>query len=168
MLSTRARLSLLAAAAALAVAGQAFASPRLTVAIDHAERLMVARPAGSVIVGNPAVADVTVVDGRTLYVTGKGYGVSQVIVLDPLGRTVWQGDVVVTAPVDGQVSVYRGGQATEMACSTICAPNARQTARAAGAGGASSSGSGGSAPPLTPMTASVQGGTAQVASRPPS
>ena len=118
---------------ALLLATAAEAKPRLSVPIDHSERLHVSRPAGSVIVGNPAVADVTVVDQRTLYVSGRGYGVSEIIVLDAIGRPVWQGDVVVTAPTAGQVSVYRGLAATEMACAGVCTPTLRSPKSDAGA-----------------------------------
>ena len=169
MFSPRARLSILAAATAfLAFAVPAHAAPRVSVAIDHAERLQLARPAGSVIVGNPAVADITVVDGRTLFISGRGYGVSQVIVLDPLGRTVWQGDVVVTAPTEGEVSVYRGAQATEMACSTFCAPTTRSVAKAAAAGGGSGSSSGGSSGGAINPALPAPAGAPQIALKSPS
>jgi Flp pilus assembly secretin CpaC len=66
-----------------------------------------------------------VVDQHTLYVSGRGYGTTEIVVLDPLGRTIWKGDVVVTQP-DGQVSIYRGNQATDMACGgSSCAPSIR-------------------------------------------
>jgi hypothetical protein len=124
-----ARLALLSAplcALLLALAATpAAARPSLVVPIDHATRLTLSRPAGSVVVGNPAVADVTVVDAHTVFVTGKGYGVSEIVVVDPLGRTVWQGEVVVTAPQSGQVSVFRGSEMTDMACADICAPSVR-------------------------------------------
>jgi Flp pilus assembly secretin CpaC len=116
----------------LALASPAAAAPRLTVALDHSERLYPAGPAGSVIVGNPAVADVTVVDQRTLYVSGRGYGTTEIVVLGPRGDTVWKGEVVVTAP-EGQVSIYRGAQVTEMACGSTCSPSGR-TGGAAAAG----------------------------------
>jgi hypothetical protein len=129
-------------------AGPVLAAPALTVAIDHSSRLHVARAAGSVIVGNPAVADVTVVDPHTLFVSGRGYGVSEIVVLDDLGRTVWQGEVVVTQPNEGQVSVYRGTQVTEMACSGLCAPSVRSAARSSGgAGGGGGGGAGGALGP---------------------
>ena len=47
-------------------------SGSLNVGIDQAQRVQLRGPAGSVIVGNPAIADVTVVDSNTLYITGKG------------------------------------------------------------------------------------------------
>lgn len=125
-------VSSLVLALSLACSGVAMATPAVTVAIDHATRLQLSRPAGSVIVGNPAVADVSVVDHRTLYVSGRGYGVSQVLVLDPLGRPIWQGDVVVTQGSQGAVSVYRGAQVTEMACAAACAPTVRSAAAKGG------------------------------------
>ena len=82
--------------------------------------------AGSVIVGNPAIADVTVVDSNTLYITGKGYGVTEIVAVDTIGRTVFQSQIIVTDGAgSGRVRVWRGGQATEMACAQTCAPSIR-------------------------------------------
>ncbi len=122
---------LLVACMALAIATPALAAPRTSVAIDHTTRINLRGTAASVIVGNPAVADVTVVDERTLFLSGRGYGVTEVVVLDPLGRTLWQGEVVVTAPTEGAVSVYRGSQVTEMACAGTCSASIRTAGRPA-------------------------------------
>ena len=86
--------------------------------------------ASSVIVGNPAIADVTVVDANTLFVTGKGYGVTEVIAVDGTGRTLYQGEVIVTGGSTGSVRVWRGAQATEMACAASCSPSIRNDAAA--------------------------------------
>jgi Flp pilus assembly secretin CpaC len=119
------RRLLIACLAAAALSTPALAAPQTSVALDHTTRINLRSPAGSVVVGNPAVADVTVVDSQTLFLQGKGYGVTEVVVLDPLGRTIWQGEVVVTAPTQGAVSVYRGAQVTEMACAQSCATSVR-------------------------------------------
>ena len=141
-------LTLTVSALALGLAAPALAHPALEVAIDHAQRLHVASAAGSVIVGNPAVADVTVVDPHTVFVTGRGAGVSEVVVLDPLGRTVWDGEVVVSASDSGEVTVYRGAVPTVMACATTCSATIRSAKSSTGStGGApSASGPGPSAP----------------------
>lgn len=103
-------------------------SASLNVEIDQARRVQLRGPAGSVIVGNPAIADVTVVDANTLYITGKGYGVTEVVAVDPIGRTVFQSQVVVTAgDGGGRVRVWRGATATEMACASSCSPSVRGT-----------------------------------------
>ncbi|WP_420479724.1 pilus assembly protein N-terminal domain-containing protein [Brevundimonas sp. FT23028] len=123
----------LAAAAVMAAPAVVSAqSASLNVEIDQARRVQLRGSAGSVIVGNPAIADVTVVDANTLYITGKGYGVTEVIAVDPVGRTVFQSQVVVTAgDGGGRVRVWRGAQATEMACASSCSPSVR----ASGLGG---------------------------------
>ncbi|HZW16706.1 MAG TPA: pilus assembly protein N-terminal domain-containing protein [Brevundimonas sp.] len=118
-----------AAAALLASPGLAVAqSGRVSVEIDQAQRVQLSGPAGSVIVGNPEIADVTVVDANTLYITGKGYGVTEVVAVDPIGRTVFQSQIVVTAGDGaGRVRVWRGAQSTEMACAASCSPSVRGT-----------------------------------------
>lgn len=121
--------------ALLAGPGLAIAqSARISVEIDQAQRVQLSGPAGSVIVGNPEIADVTVVDANTLYITGKGYGVTEVVAVDQIGRTVFQSQVVVTAGDGaGRVRVWRGGQATEMACAASCSPSVRGTSGPAAA-----------------------------------
>ena len=119
-------LGLTAALFALGVAAAAQAQSRpLNVEIDHATRVQLRGPAGSVIVANPRIADVTVVDANTLFITGKGYGVTEVIAVDALGRPLFQSQVVVSAGSNGSVRVWRGGQATEMACGSSCSPSVR-------------------------------------------
>jgi len=137
MIRPRARLATLRIAAALsatalmAVAGAACAQARpLAVQIDQSARVQLRAPAGSVIVGNPQIADVTVVDANTLFITGRGYGVTEIVAVDALGRTVFQSQVVVSAGDVGNVRVWRGAQATEMACGASCSPTIRSAAEA--------------------------------------
>ncbi len=120
-------------AVALAVPMAAIAqSAPLNVEIDQAMRVPLRGAAGSVIVGNPLIADVTVVDSNTLYITGKGYGITEIVAVDAIGRTVFQRQIVVSDGAgSGRVRVWRGGQATEMACGTSCSPTLRGPAGAA-------------------------------------
>jgi Flp pilus assembly secretin CpaC len=129
MIRSHRLLLALGGVALLAGPGAALAqSGRISVEIDQAQRVQLSGPAGSVIVGNPEIADVTVVDANTLYITGKGYGVTEVVAVDQIGRTVFQSQVVVTAGDGaGRVRVWRGAQATEMACAASCSPSVRGT-----------------------------------------
>ena len=120
--------ALASAAVLLAPAIGTAQSGTLNVEIDQTQRVQLRGPAGSVIVGNPAIADVTVVDSNTLYITGKGNGVTEIVAVDTIGRTVFQSQVVVTDGAgSGRVRVWRGGQATEMACAASCSPSLRGT-----------------------------------------
>jgi Flp pilus assembly secretin CpaC len=118
----------LLAAALIATPFCATAQTRaLNVEIDRSARVQLNGAAASVIVANPAIADVTVVDANTLFIVGKGYGVTEVVAVDGTGRTLFQREVVVTGGSTGTVRVWRGGQATEMACGSSCAPSVRTT-----------------------------------------
>lgn len=113
---------------ATAVATTAWAQSRpLNVEIDRSARVALRGAASSVIVGNPAIADVTVVDANTLYIVGKGYGVTEVVAVDAIGRPLFQSQIVVTGGSTGSVRMWRGGQVTEMACGGSCSPSIRAT-----------------------------------------
>jgi Flp pilus assembly secretin CpaC len=134
LLPTRSALAAAALLLTVVLPGAALAqSQPLTVEIDQSARIALRGSAGSVIVGNPAIADVTVVDPQTLFITGKGYGVTEVIVVDGLGRTLFQSQVVVASGDAGRVRVWRGAQVTEMACAASCAPTVRGAAAGASA-----------------------------------
>ena len=61
---------------------------------------------------------------------------TEVVAVDAIGRTLFQSQVVVTAGDGaGRVRVWRGGQATEMACAASCSPSVRGTSGAATASG---------------------------------
>lgn len=120
--------------AAAPAAAMAQAAP-MNVEIDQATRVPLRAPAGSVIVGNPQIADVTVVDSNTLYITGKGYGVTEVVAVDAIGRTVFQRQIVVTDGAGaGRVRMWRGAQSTEMACGSSCSASVRGSSGPAGSG----------------------------------
>lgn len=122
------RATILAAFAVAGLTGASLAgaasAAALTVPLDHSVRLALGGHASSVVVGNPAVADVTVVDSRTLFVSGKGLGSTDVVVVDELGRTIFDADVVVSGPTKGRVAVFRGGAVgggrTDLACAPHC------------------------------------------------
>ncbi|MGX5634983.1 pilus assembly protein N-terminal domain-containing protein [Brevundimonas diminuta ATCC 11568] len=118
-------------AAMLALATPAFAQERpLDVKLDQATQVRLRAPAGSVIVANPRIADVTVTDARTLFITGKSYGLTEIIAVDALGRPLFQRQVAVSPGETGSVRVWRGGEAIEVACGARCAPAAARPSTA--------------------------------------
>jgi len=91
----------------------------MLVPINHAERIDVRGAAASVVVGNPSIASVTVVDTHTLYIMGRGPGSTNVIVLDKAGHALFSSDVTVAA-TGSNVSLYRGDKRTQVNCSYGC------------------------------------------------
>lgn len=106
--------------AAVFIASGASAAQRLVVEKNHSARISLSGAAGSVIVANPDIADVNVIDSRTVYIVGKGFGNSSVIITDQMGRPLFDGEVVVTASQKGAITVYKGLTPSLMVCSTIC------------------------------------------------
>ncbi|SDQ90665.1 MULTISPECIES: pilus assembly protein N-terminal domain-containing protein [Brevundimonas] len=124
--------SLLLAAALFAVPVVASAQDgALNVEIDRSARVQLRGAAASIIVGNPQIADVSLVDANTMFIVGKGYGVTEVVAVDGVGRTLFQREIVVTGGSTGSVRVWRGAQATEMACGASCTPSVRSPSASA-------------------------------------
>lgn len=120
----------LAAMAAILLATPAAAAEPLRVGIDQSTRVQLSGTARDVVVANPAVADVTMLGGRNLVVLGKRFGVTSVLVVDALGRTIMDRTIVVAAP-EGSVSVYRGALGSAYACSPTCEVAAQGDGKAA-------------------------------------
>lgn len=108
------------AAVGLMAAVPALAGQPVTVEKNHTLRVTLVAPAGTVVVGNPDIADVTVVDSRTLYIVGKGFGSSAVTVAGRDGRSLFDGEVTVTAPQRGAITVYKGLKPSLMVCTNVC------------------------------------------------
>jgi len=104
---------ILASVAAPAAAGG------LAVPLDGAVRLNLKGSAADVVVGNPAVADVAIVDSRTVVVLGRAHGTTNLLVFDGARRLLWDGSVTVTAPA-GRITVHRGGESHQYACLSRC------------------------------------------------
>lgn len=133
-------LALAGALSLIAVSASA-AGGRTVIEKNHVMRVSLSAPAGSVIVGNPEIADVNIVDSRTIYILGKGFGSSAVTVTGRDGRALFDGEIVVTAAQKSGVTVYKGLKPSLMICSTVCVPEQTEE----GAGGPASA-----APSLIP------------------
>jgi Flp pilus assembly secretin CpaC len=110
----------LAGLALTAFACPAFAEQRVVVEKNHTLRVALSAPAGSVIVGNPEIADVNVVDSRTIYIVGRGFGSSAVTVTGRDGKALFDGEVVVSGARQGAITVYKGLKPSLMVCANVC------------------------------------------------
>jgi Flp pilus assembly secretin CpaC len=101
---------------------EAASAAMISVEVDHARVLKVPRPASTVIVGNPAIADVSVQDANTMVLTGRSYGITNLIVLDEDGRTMVDESIGVRSLEDGTVRIYRQAERETLSCSPECEP----------------------------------------------
>lgn len=107
--------------AAVAVPAVAVAEP-IAVKVNHAKVMRVSRPADIVIIGNPAIADAIIQDARTLIITGRSYGTTNLIVLDEAGESIADEQITVGASQDNVVTVYRRASRQSYSCSPECSP----------------------------------------------
>jgi hypothetical protein len=114
-------LVLVSACACIASAGSVFAAD-LMVRYDQSQLIRLPRPATEVIIGNPSIADVAIQGGNLLVVTGKSFGVTNIIALDAQ-RNVIQDQRVVVDHDDGRtLSLYKGTKRESYTCTPECSP----------------------------------------------
>lgn len=94
----------------------------VTVNANMARILRINAPAATVIIGNPAVADVTIQDPQTLILTGKSYGRTNMIILDSNGDPIADTVVEVAQLKSDTVTIFSGAQRTSVACAPNCQP----------------------------------------------
>jgi len=102
------------------LSNQAFAEQVIEVTVDHAKVMRVPRPASTVIIGNPGIADATVQDNTTLVITGKSFGVTNLIVLDDKGDSIADALLTVKGERVNAVTVYRRTARETFSCSPNC------------------------------------------------
>ncbi len=123
---SNARLRLAVAVAAMVawgVAGKAAeARDILTVTMDKAKLVKYPANTETIIIGNPIVADVTMLKSSgLLVVTGKGYGETNLLLLDKAGTILWEANLRVE-PSDALLVVQRGTDRESYACHPRCEP----------------------------------------------
>jgi hypothetical protein len=116
------RRHLAAWSAALALAAPAAAQQRMIeVAINGAELVRFETAPGSVLVANPAIADVVVEGGKQVFVLGKAPGETQLYVLDRNGGTMLNATVSVVPQTARHMTIIRGGDESVIHCAPRCA-----------------------------------------------
>ena len=125
------------AGAAFLSASQAAAAPStVNVGMNQGLRIAVAGTVANVVVTNPAIADVTVVDSHSVIVIGKGYGLAEVMVTDSGGRLLLDDNVNVALPLESVRTVYHGSTPQLYFCNPTCFAAPASPSQSGGAGAA--------------------------------
>jgi Flp pilus assembly secretin CpaC len=98
------------------------------VTLDFARVLTFGMPARTIIIGNPAVVDGTLSDDRTIVLTGKAIGTTNMIVLGEAGREVASFVVNVTTNNSQSITVHQGETQQTYTCAGTCRPPAAPAA----------------------------------------
>ena len=111
--------SLCLAAVALALPLQAAAAD-IEVVMNQAKIVKLARPADTIVIGNPLIADASVQDSTTVVLTGKGFGVTNLVILDETGTPIVDEQVTVSRSTASSVRIYRRSTVQTLSCTPHC------------------------------------------------
>jgi Pilus formation protein N terminal region len=112
----------LVAMATVAVTGSEAQAGDLMVRYDQSQLIRLPRPATEIIIGNPSIADVTIQGGNLLVVTGKSFGVTNIIALDAQRNVIQDQRVVVERDEQRAVMLYKGADRESYTCTPNCSP----------------------------------------------
>lgn len=117
-------LSLSVAAAFLAgaviVGAPARAESGIRILMNEAKIVKLARSADTIVVGNPDIADASVQDATTIILTGKGFGVTNLVVLDEAGAPIVDEQIFVSRQDARSVRIYRRSEVQTLSCTPFC------------------------------------------------
>ncbi|MDB5438432.1 MAG: hypothetical protein JWM33_859 [Caulobacteraceae bacterium] len=110
----------------------------LTAPLDQAVNITLPRPISRVAVGSEDVVSVVVVSARTLVVSGRKFGLTNLLVYDDANTIMYSRLISVPATRPNSVSVYNGSTKHTLVCAPLC-EEAAATATAAPGSAAPSS-----------------------------
>jgi len=112
----------LALAGAQGSANAATAVPVLNVTLDQAKIARIPEGTVTLVIGNPIVADVTMIKGSdAMVVTGKGFGETNLIAVDAQGNVLDE-KIVRVVPTTTNLLVQRGMERESYSCAPQCMP----------------------------------------------
>lgn len=92
----------------------------ILVMLDQAKVIRIDHEADTVIIGNPSIADAVLYDRKTLVITGRAFGSTNLLILDDKGELVVDESIRVHPAVDTIVTVHRATQSYTYSCSPTC------------------------------------------------
>jgi Flp pilus assembly secretin CpaC len=107
-------------AALAGAAGQGLAEGGIPILMNEAKIVKLARPADTIVIGNPEIADASVQDATTIVLTGKGFGVTNLVVMDDTGTPIVDEQVFVSRQDSKSVRIYRRSEVQTLSCTPFC------------------------------------------------
>lgn len=118
----RAVFAMIFGSAMMMAAPCATAETDLIVRYDQSQLLRLPKPVSEVIIGNPSIADVAVQGPNLLVVTGKTFGVTNIIALDQERNVIQDQRVIVQRDEARVINLHKGSQRQSFTCSPNCTP----------------------------------------------
>jgi len=87
--------------------------------LEQARVVTFDKPTKTVFVGNPLIADVTVIDSTHVFILGRNFGTTNIIGLDATGHEVANQLIVVTERGGSHVTLQRGPAKYSFNCTSV-------------------------------------------------
>jgi Pilus formation protein N terminal region len=97
----------------------ALGNERITVKMDESAVLNISGEPGSVVIGNPSIADATAL-GSKILLHGRSYGSTNLIILDPTGKELVSFDLTVVIGSNDNVALFKAGDRFSYVCAPLC------------------------------------------------
>jgi Flp pilus assembly secretin CpaC len=94
----------------------------INLTLDRATVIRAPAKTATVIIGNPAIADVTIQKSGVMVLTAKSYGETNLLALDSEGQLVSESWLKVQASSRNNLVVQRGGETETCSCEPLCRP----------------------------------------------
>ncbi len=117
--------ALVALGVSLATSGgfaHAASAQDLIVTYDQSQLWHLDRPVAEIIIGNPTIAEVTIQGSDLLVVTGKSFGITNIIALDAERKIVAERRILVQRDQLRVVNLHKGSKRETYNCSPQCNP----------------------------------------------
>lgn len=108
------------AAAAFAAASGAATAGTIDVQVNQAKIIKLSKPADTIVIGNPLIADASVQDASTIVLTGKGFGETNLVVLADDGSPIIDEQISVSRNANSTVRIYRRANVQTLHCAPYC------------------------------------------------
>jgi hypothetical protein len=97
----------------------ALAAQELIIRTDQTQLISISGTPGTVVIGNPSIADATV-HGDKIFVHGRAFGSTNLIILDENGNQLSSLDITVQLGGQNNMAVYKGGARFSYVCAPMC------------------------------------------------
>jgi hypothetical protein len=115
------RITASALALAFFYTSAAIAAQELIIKTDQTQLIDVTGNPGAVVIGNPSIADATV-HGSKIFVHGRAYGSTNLIILDQNGNQLASLDITVQQGGVNNLAIFKAGARFSYVCAPNCEP----------------------------------------------
>ena len=95
------------------------AAQELIIKTDQTQLISISGTPGAVVIGNPSIADATV-HGDKIFVHGRAFGSTNLIILDENGNQLTALDITVQLGGQNNLALYKAGSRYSYVCAPTC------------------------------------------------